>query len=227
MAGAGVAAVPDVLDVQSVLCIWRLRSGIARREAAFAGGARGGEGWGGEVSSRAPLWRAPGARLQLDILSKSAMGSRPLWALRRFPRLWVCFTLSVVLCPRSVCACIRLAPAPPPPRARAPAPRFRSGGGFFGFSCGVLRFVQPLALPRGPPLVGKLLSSPFGFGAVLPARAALWSRATSARLQVRWGKTSAVERFDLGAVCNPALIDAWLFVFYRCYICSGFGLVYG
>ena len=72
------------------------------------------------------------------------------------------------------------------------------------------------------------MSSPFGFGAVLPARAALWSRATSARLQVRWGKTSAAERIDLGAVCNPALIDAWLFVFYRCYICSGFGLdVYG
>ena len=40
-------------------------------------------------------------------------------------------------------------------------------------------------------------------------------------------KTLAVERFDLGAVCNPALIDAWLFVFYRCCICSGFGLVYG
>ena len=72
------------------------------------------------------------------------------------------------------------------------------------------------------------MSSPFGLGAVLPARATLWSRATSARLQVRWGKTSAAERFDLGAVCNPALIDAWLFVFYRCYICSGFGLdVYG
>ena len=72
------------------------------------------------------------------------------------------------------------------------------------------------------------MSSPFGFGAVLPARAALWSRATSARLQVRWGKTSAAERIDLGAVCNPALIDAWLFVFYRCYNCNGFGLgVYG
>ena len=74
---------------------------------------------------------------------------------------------------------------------------------------------------------GKLLSSPFGLGAVLPARATLWSRATSARLQVRWGKTSAAEMFDLGAVCNPALIDAWLFVFYRCCICSGSGLVYG
>ena len=61
------------------------------------------------------------------------------------------------------------------------------------------------------------MSSPFGFGAVLPTRAALWSRATSARLQVRWGKTSAAERFDLGAEqpsVNRCLVICFLSLLY-------------